>query len=112
MADLKYNKKTKQNTLFLDGSLTVENSGNIKSLLKEALIVSGDVVLNHNKAEEFDFSYLQLLSSAHRTFKSLNKKLSLADGSPEEFINLVKNSGFTNTIDFFQQFEKKKVEEK
>jgi anti-anti-sigma regulatory factor len=103
MADLKYNKKTRQRTLFLEGSLTVENSGNIKSLLKEALIVSDDVLLNHNKAQEFDFSYLQLLSSAYKTFKSLNKELSLAEGSSEEFNNLVKNSGFTNTIDFFKQ---------
>ena len=105
MADLKYNETTGQSTLFFDGSLTIENTGNIKSFLKEALIVSGDVLLNHNKAQEFDFSYLQLLSSAYKAYKLLNKKLSLADGSPEEFKNLVKNSGFTNTIDFFQQFE-------
>jgi anti-anti-sigma regulatory factor len=111
MADIKYNKKTGQSTLFLDGSLTVDNSGNTKSSLKEALIVSGDVVLNHNKAQEFDFSYLQLLSSAYKTFKTIDKKFLLAEGSPEEFKNLVKNSGFANTIDFFQQFDAK-MEEK
>jgi anti-anti-sigma regulatory factor len=107
MGELKYNKKTGQSTLFLNGSLTVENSGQIKSSFKEALIVSGNVVLNHNKAEEFDFSYLQLLSSAYKTFKSLNKKFTLAEGSPEEFKNLVKNSGYANTNDFFQQFDHK-----
>jgi anti-anti-sigma regulatory factor len=106
MGNLKYDEKTGQSTLFLDGSLTVDNSGSIKSFLKEALIVSGNVLLNQNNAQEFDFSYLQLLSSAYKTYKSLNKKLSLADGSPEEFKNLVKNSGFANTINFFQQFNR------
>jgi anti-anti-sigma regulatory factor len=84
--------------LVLDGELVIGNINEIKTLLSEAFAKSDSLVLNHNKAREFDYSYLQLLVSALKTSKLTGKNFKVEENSPEDFVTLVKDAGFNNSV--------------
>jgi anti-anti-sigma regulatory factor len=98
----KYYYDERQNilNLVLNGELVIGNINEIKTLFNEAFAKSDSMVVNHNSAREFDFSYLQLLVSAIKTAALTGKKFKIEENSPEDFIMLVKDSGFSNTILF------------
>jgi hypothetical protein len=68
----------------------------IKQSVLTALNDSGELIINHNNAEEFDFMYLQLLMSLLKTAMQLKKKVSTNGKSTADFVQAVKTSGLNN----------------
>ncbi len=91
-------------TIALEGKLTIESLEELKNSFANALDKASKIVLEHSKADEFDFSYLQLLLSVILTTNQLNKKLSIVKGNPEEFKKIVTNPGFDEISPFTEIF--------
>jgi len=84
--------------LVLDGDLVIGNINEIKSLLSEAFSKSDSFEIDHNEAKDFDYSYLQLLVSAIKTAKLTGKTIKIKENSPQDFIALVNDAGFNNSV--------------
>jgi anti-anti-sigma regulatory factor len=84
----------KNAVLNLEGNLTIERIAEIKENFMQALKLVDKLVIDHSRAAEFDFTYLQLLISAHRTFQGIGKEFSLANSNVPGFLNIIKASGF------------------
>jgi anti-anti-sigma regulatory factor len=78
-------KRDEQNaSLRLSGSLTVQNAGELRKALLEALSTAEIVELELGDHLEIDIAGLQLLCSAHRSFLAKRRKL-LLKRRPESF---------------------------
>ncbi|RPI71712.1 MAG: STAS domain-containing protein [Ignavibacteriales bacterium] len=104
MMNFHYDENPTGGTITLEGRLTVENLSALKKSLIEALIKTDNLILDHNNADEFDFSYLQLLLSIIKTSEQMNKKFSVVKGSPENFRKLVVKYGFADINPFSRIF--------
>jgi anti-anti-sigma regulatory factor len=98
------NKKNNSGTLTLKESLTIENLEIIKKSFQDAIAKDGSLILNHAEAEDFDFSYLQLLVSVIKTAESKQKEISFAESDSDKFKNVVNESGFKNLKSFTNYF--------
>lgn len=94
MADEKIKSNATIFTLKLDGSLTVQRAGEIKGLLKEALTLSDNILIDNSEAEEFDLTYLQCIFSAHQTYQPEGKRIKFASNIPGALVQLIEDSGF------------------
>ncbi len=92
----RYNKKSKVGTITLKGNLTIENIENIKKSVHDSLLKDGSLIINHVEAEDFDFSYLQLLATAIKTAETQKKEISILKCDSEKFRILMEDSGFNN----------------
>jgi len=85
-----------KNTIILEGILTVQKIGELKETITQSIPDCSGIVIDHSAGEAFDFSYLQLLSSVHKTLKE--KKLDLSIGPNNSlFDKLYTESGFDST---------------
>lgn len=78
--------------LRLDGPMTVEHTGALRSLLLDALAAPA-VTVELGDDLTADVAGLQMLCSAHRTFTVRGKKFTLKQGTPDTFRNLVRDAG-------------------
>lgn len=77
----------------LGGDLTLQNISEIKSKIEAQLANSKSIVIEHQKAESFDVSYLQVLHSLYNHTSMNNQALSFNGNHPVDFISLLKNAG-------------------
>jgi len=108
-------KRTKKNNInnestkevMLGESLTIWNAAKIKELLLAELSNSESIILNFDKSEEYDFSFVQLLFSALKSSEIQGKKITIQNIQPE-LRNLIEESGFANIN--YSVFSSKKSE--
>jgi len=81
--------------LILDGDMTVQRAGELKTALIEALDKATSVVIDMEHITDADLSFLQLLCSAHRTSLKINKTVSLSENAPQFFWDTVKKAGYS-----------------
>lgn len=88
--------KTSENgtlNIELNGDLTLQNITEIKTKIEAELANSKSVVIEHQQAEAFDVSYLQVLHALYNYTSMNNQVLSFNGNHPVEFISLLKNAG-------------------
>jgi anti-anti-sigma regulatory factor len=95
MINFFYNDNTLKGTIILDGKLTLENLAVLKKSFIDALTKTDHLVVDHTKADEFDFAYLLLLLSIIKTSEQSNKKFTVKS-SPENLKQLLIKSGFAD----------------
>jgi ABC-type transporter Mla MlaB component len=81
-------------TLRLEGPLTLEHAGELRSALREGMSGARAVTIELAEQVEADLSCLQLFCAAHRSALANRKKLHLRKGVPESFLILVESAGF------------------
>ena len=91
--DLSHTGETR--TLELRGDLTIDQVPRLKSALIEELTQSNPLLVKVGRIGKVDLPSLQLLYSAQRTFKSMGKKMVLADASSQIFSDAVNRAGFS-----------------
>lgn len=78
----------------LGGDLTIGRVAEIKGIILKALDAGECLVLQISGCKTMDFSFLQLLCSAHRTASRSDKFLKLDDTLPELFFEAVDEAGY------------------
>ncbi len=91
----RFTKKSSGNAgvLFLEGDLTINNAGKLKSALQSALDKVATVEIKFSKVTEIDLSCLQLLCSAHRESVLSDRKLKFAPRKPSSISALITSAG-------------------
>jgi ABC-type transporter Mla MlaB component len=80
-------------TLTLTGQMTLQNIVELSSQFFTSLSSVNELFINHEKSDEFDIAYIQLLHSLIKTASLQNKKISFIGEQPEVFINRLKIAG-------------------
>lgn len=86
--------------LQLKGMLNIQNIQSIKELIMNTLPEVDYLFINHDEAEEFDLSYLQVLVSLHKTTECCDKRIGYS--FPESFKTIISNSGY-DSLKIFQK---------
>jgi anti-anti-sigma regulatory factor len=73
MLEIRQEKYESKCILTLSGSLTVENMGLVREKLMELYSQEDEVVVNISDDSSIDFTFFQLMCSAHKTFASGGK---------------------------------------
>ncbi len=76
------------------GTLTILEAGALKQILQSALEKSSQLVVDCSDVKKMDFSWLQLLCSAHRSACGAGKSFALIEPLPEAFHVLKLEAGF------------------
>ncbi|MFH0733502.1 MAG: hypothetical protein V1773_02895 [bacterium] len=93
MFDYTLNEESDCRVLFFKGSLTIQHAVEIKEVLISAIDKFDNIKINHNEADEYDLTYLQLLLALQKTAIKLNKTIVLDSFDSEQFRVLLKKSG-------------------
>jgi anti-anti-sigma regulatory factor len=80
-------------TLKLNGSLTIQNIASLHKIFAESLNLVKELNIDHEAADEFDLTYLQLLVALHKTAVNLNKKIKVDCKHPELFVQMTSEVG-------------------
>jgi anti-anti-sigma regulatory factor len=89
MYELKISQQDKSAKLILTGALTLPNALAIKEAFTNLLKQGNNLVVNHEGADEFDISFLQLLVALNKSVYEANKKLLVEGPFPESFVTLI-----------------------
>ena len=92
-----YADNKKYGTLKFEGRLTIENIEELKNSFISSFDKTDHIILDHSKAEEFDFAYLQLLLAVLKTSHRRNKKFSIVKENAGSFMELCAKAGFGNS---------------
>ncbi len=92
--EIKLAESNVNNSVKLEGSLTVERAAELKSVLVESLSRMDRLHLVFENVTEVDISFLQLLCAAHHTAARKKKKLTLDGHRPELLRSAVAEAGF------------------
>jgi len=76
------------------GTLTILEAVALKQILQAALERSSKLVVDCSHVGKMDFSWLQLLCSAHRSARGEGKSFTLINPLPEVFLVLKIEAGF------------------
>jgi len=93
MYEIEVDQQNSNVKIIFSGALTIQNSIAINEGLRKPLNQSNTLLINHEKVDEFDLTYLQLLLSLHKSTDSLHKTLIITGHQPEAFIKCLKDSG-------------------
>lgn len=94
---IKFEISGKTIVLTLTDDLTIEQAQELKTTLLECKDKGNQVGVKLDKVTGIDLACLQVLCSAHRTFDSENKVLSLCAEGSEAFRQSVQRSGFVGS---------------
>jgi len=92
MYEIKFDERGSKATIFFDGSLKIQNAGDVKETLLSALTKADKIIINHDNGTAFDLTYLQLLIAAHKSASMQKKEISLSGKHPVEFYTLLRDS--------------------
>jgi anti-anti-sigma regulatory factor len=95
MYEIEVEKQNSTVKIKLTGSLIIQDSPSIKEAILKSLNQTKSLMLNHEKVEEIDLSYLQILISLQKTALSLGKIIMMDGSLPESFIRCLKESGLS-----------------
>ncbi len=94
MHEILVNQSDSSVLVILKGQLSIQNGGAIRDAFLNALDQGNKIIINHENAEDFDLTYLQLIFSLHKTAMESGKDFQISCKHPESFIALIKDSGF------------------
>lgn len=77
----------------LDSALVIQNILPVKESFINSISKSDNLTINHEKADAFDLSYLQLLIALHKSANAQNKEVEIQEKHPEDFLLLMRESG-------------------
>lgn len=80
--------------LHLEGVLNINRARELKEVVHNALQSADRIIVNPEKAREYDVSLLQILCSAHRTAARDQKMFELSKNCPKELLQLAEETGF------------------
>ncbi len=106
MFNCKVEKSGDRLRLVVNGSLTIENAASLKKVLIKSMKKAEHVDLHIDNVPELDLSCLQLLCSAHKTYRDSNKYFTLSSGSAEAFSETVKAAGLLRHMGCESECEK------
>jgi anti-anti-sigma regulatory factor len=92
--EIRKNEASKTKGINFAGDLTIENTQELHKILFTSLKNSNELSLSFEKVTAVDFSFVQLLCSAHRTAVRADKILKLPGECPEVLKTVVRESGF------------------
>lgn len=84
--------------LTVDGSLSINQSEEIRSVLLDAMMQADNVELRFGNVTDVDLTFLQLLCSANETYKRENKVFKVTGRIPECFNKAVEDAAFSYPI--------------
>ena len=84
----------KAETLRLEGELTIERASELLDICRQALAASDRIEVEFVSVGEVDFSFLQLLCSAHRTAVAQGKQFCFAGKRPDFLSDVGRQAGF------------------
>lgn len=93
MYEIEVDEQNSKVKLTFTGALTIQNSIAIKEVLSNSLNQVKSLILNHEKVEECDLTYLQILLSLHKSAESVGKTVIINGPHPDSFIQCIKDSG-------------------
>ena len=85
-------------TLRLEGELTIQHAGQLKEKLLQAFAETEALALDLEGVTEVDIACLQLLCSAHKTFRMANKELKTISMIASPFQRAIDDSGYRRKI--------------
>ncbi len=94
MSEIIFDETENRATVIIDGAAAIQNTQEIKKLFLDSLAASANIAVNHQNAEEFDLTYLQLIASLFKSAVDSGKKIRFDGSNPESFTALIKGSGF------------------
>lgn len=80
--------------LSLDGEVTIMHANELKVALLNSFNKTNHITLNFEKTTAVDLTCLQLLCSAHKTSRQMQKQLTIT-GCSEPFKRAVADAGYT-----------------
>ena len=90
-----FKQKGKTGELTMEGSLTIEQAGEFRTLLLESLEKVNKLTLKAVDVDLVDVACFQVLCSAHRLFDEKGKTICLPKKTGDAFRQVVKNASFT-----------------
>ncbi len=95
MRGFTYEQSGTAGVLNLEGALTIQQAGDLKDALLRSLSSAEQVSLHLEKVTDIDIAGLQILCSAYRTARAMNKSLILAGGLSDALKKAVDDSGYS-----------------
>lgn len=86
----------KPGTLFLAGSISIQDSENLKKIILEVLDSTQSFYINVEALHSIDLSGIQILYSTFETAKNLKKDVSISGNFTDDFIEDIENAGFNH----------------
>ena len=96
-ANLRIDDSSHTAELKLEGRLLIQDAGNLKEVLVEALQNAETCLLDLDEVKVFDLSSIQLLYAFHLAAKKQNKMFSLKAECPRTFRDAVESAGLSWT---------------
>ena len=94
MTDCQVVAKGKDAILRLAGELLIHDACRLRSMLIESFNKADRIEIDASSVTEADVSCLQLLCSAHRTSKLMNKFFGLSENASASFKKSVRQAGY------------------
>jgi anti-anti-sigma factor len=91
------NDSGEQVVLILEGELTIQFAGELKTLLLQ-VVEKSEVILDLNAVTAMDLSAMQLLCSLHRTMLKSSRRVSVAGGVPASLAESLAEAGFLRDL--------------
>ena len=96
----KIKKLKKQNTIFLEGDLTIQSSNELKEVFVKAITGAQALALNMENVTMMDITSLQLLCSLIKTSQKQNQTELRVDGElPQAFKEIANKAGYLQYSD-------------
>lgn len=95
--EVKINKETDQNIVFIIGRLDTLNAGELQKEIEPLLEESKTLIFDCKDMEYISSSGLRVMLSTHKTMKAKNSKLILRNIN-KEVLSVIKLTGFTNFL--------------
>ena len=89
-----HHPSTECRTLKLDGELTIQHAGSLRTQLLEAMASCRHLRLSVNTVSAMDLSFLQMLCALHRsTLNTVDKHITLSNPLPDSFREIIRLTG-------------------
>jgi len=93
-----YTETNKETKLCFSGQLIINYIEKITALVNEKLQADKDLVVEIDKPESIDVTFIQLVLAVKATIKANGKDVSINTELSDELKTLVKNSGFNYVL--------------
>ncbi|MDQ5985195.1 MAG: hypothetical protein CSYNP_00900 [Syntrophus sp. SKADARSKE-3] len=81
-------------SLSVSGEVTIQNAGSFRDSLKKLYEDGSNVTIHLEELTNADLTFLQILCSAHRTFTSSGKALTISGPCPQVLKKVIEDAGY------------------
>jgi anti-anti-sigma regulatory factor len=93
-------------TVVINGDMTIQNAGEIRTVLLEGFSNGAGLCLELGNVSEIDLAGLQLLCAAHKTSMTDNKHFSVGGIDCEAIKSVIRDAGFPRHTGCAQDIDK------